>query len=131
MAKPTVSQYVVVLAGKIESGKFHLEKQPFNLGELVGSLIWAFKDTIDSKGLNFSLSVDKSSKEFLSAHELLGDKHRVHQVTRSLSSINFCPSISEGIKMKFCRSAAYFIIINSHTSEVKVPLTSESCHLQS
>lgn len=39
--------------GKIEAGKLQLEKQPFNMGELVGSLIRVFKDTMDSKGIEF------------------------------------------------------------------------------
>ncbi|XP_002986002.2 two-component system protein A [Selaginella moellendorffii] len=66
--------------GKIESGKLQLEKQPFNLAELVSSLIWAFKDTLESKGLEFSLCVDDCTKEFLSTHDLVGDKHRIRQV---------------------------------------------------
>eukprot|EP01018_Ginkgo_biloba_P025107 Gb_35675 [translate_table: standard] len=66
--------------GKIEAGKLQLEKQPFNMGELVSSLIWAFKDTLDSKGIEFSLCVDAATNQVLSHHELIGDKHRVRQV---------------------------------------------------
>lgn len=66
--------------GKIESGKLHLEKQPFNIGEMVNSLIWAFRDTFDSKGIEFSLGIDPDTKELLSKNDLLGDKHRLCQV---------------------------------------------------
>lgn len=66
--------------GKIEAGKLHLEKQPFNMGEMVSSLVWAFKDTMDSKGVEFSLCIDPSTKKLLSSYDLLGDKHRVRQV---------------------------------------------------
>eukprot|EP01018_Ginkgo_biloba_P018558 Gb_27279 [translate_table: standard] len=70
--------------GKIEAGKLQLEKQPFNMGELVTSLIWAFKDTLDSKGIMFSLCVDEATQKILSHHELLGDKHRVRQKKTSV-----------------------------------------------
>eukprot|EP00249_Psilotum_nudum_P012875 c24019_g1_i1 orf=61-2463(+) len=66
--------------GKIEAGKLQLEKQPFNMGELVSSLIWAFKDTLESKGIDFSLCLDPGTKKLLSNYNLLGDKHRVQQV---------------------------------------------------
>lgn len=66
--------------GKIEAGKLQLEKQPFNMGELVSSLIRAFKDILDSKGIEFFLHIDEATKQFLSHHELIGDKHRVRQV---------------------------------------------------
>lgn len=66
--------------GKIEAGKLQLEKQPFNMGELVSSLIWAFRDTLDSKGIAFSLCVDEVTQKIFSHHDLLGDKHRVRQV---------------------------------------------------
>lgn len=66
--------------GKIEAGKLQLEKQPFNMGELVSSLIWAFRDTLDSKGIAFSLCVDEVTERIFSHHDLLGDKHRVRQV---------------------------------------------------
>ncbi|KAJ7521226.1 hypothetical protein O6H91_19G043100 [Diphasiastrum complanatum] len=66
--------------GKIEAGKLQLEKQPFNMSELVRSLIWAFKDTYESKGLDFSLCIDQSTKDFLCSQDLIGDKHRVRQV---------------------------------------------------
>lgn len=66
--------------GKIESGKLHLEKRPFNMGDMVNSLVWAFKDTMDSKGIEFSLYIDPTTKQLLSNYNLLGDKHRVSQV---------------------------------------------------
>ncbi|KAI5060450.1 hypothetical protein GOP47_0024870 [Adiantum capillus-veneris] len=66
--------------GKIEAGKLHLEKQPFNMGEMVSSLVWAFKDTMASKGVQFSLCIDPSTKQLLSSYDLLGDQHRVRQV---------------------------------------------------
>lgn len=68
------------LTGKIEAGKFLLEKQPFNMGQLVSSLIWAFRDTLESKGIVFSLCVDEETQMILSHHKLIGDKHRVRQV---------------------------------------------------
>lgn len=50
------------------------------MGELVSSLMRAFKDTLDSKGIEFFLRIDQATKQFLSYHELIGDKHRVRQV---------------------------------------------------
>ncbi|KAH9313288.1 hypothetical protein KI387_028323 [Taxus chinensis] len=66
--------------GKIEAGKLHLEKQPFNMGELVNSLIWAFRDIFDSKGIEFYIQIDDAMKHLLFHHELIGDKHRLRQV---------------------------------------------------
>ncbi|MCO5608446.1 hypothetical protein L7F22_062656 [Adiantum nelumboides] len=72
--------------GKIEAGKLQLEKQPFNMRDMVSSLIWAFKDTMDSKGIEFSLCIDPSTKQLLSSYDLLGDKHRVRQVVANYLS---------------------------------------------
>eukprot|EP00250_Pteridium_aquilinum_P010515 c19442_g1_i1 orf=356-3073(+) len=72
--------------GKIEAGKLHLEKQPFNMGEMVSSLVWAYKDTMDSKGIEFSLSIDPTTKQLFSSYDLLGDKHRVRQVVANYLS---------------------------------------------
>ncbi|XP_057852182.1 uncharacterized protein LOC131062519 isoform X2 [Cryptomeria japonica] len=66
--------------GKIEAGKLHLEKQPFKMGELVSSLVCAFKDIFDSKGIKFYIWIDDATKQLLSHHELIGDKHRLRQV---------------------------------------------------
>eukprot|EP00850_Spirogloea_muscicola_P021188 SM000240S08605 [mRNA] locus=s240:98267:103716:+ [translate_table: standard] len=66
--------------GKIESGKLQLERAPFSMGEVVNSLMWALKDTLDSKWIKFDLIIDDATKLLLANNNLLGDKHRVQQV---------------------------------------------------
>lgn len=54
--------------GKIEDGKFHLEKKPFKIEELVSSLVWSFKDIFDLKGIKLYKWIDDATKKLVSHH---------------------------------------------------------------
>jgi len=66
---------------KIESGNIQLEQKPFSLYNVVEILQTSFSTLCESKGIKFSIEMDKNI-----AHELNGDLVRVNQVLLNLCS---------------------------------------------
>jgi two-component system sensor histidine kinase HydH len=64
---------------KIEAGKLDMEKQPFNLFELVDNIRELILPRIDEKGLRFFVSLDESAPA-----QVIGDGLRLSQVLLNL-----------------------------------------------
>ena len=81
---------------KIEAGKLNIEYTPFSISELMENLRNMVASNVESKGLTFSIDVDKDIPDLL-----IGDSLRVHQVLVNLTNnaVKFTQEGSVSIEM--------------------------------
>lgn len=87
----------LLVFSKIESGRIEFEETPFNLSELLDSVVESFQFTVDNKDIDLSLDVDDELPDVL-----VGDSSRLSQVLTNLliNAVRFTNDGRVGIEVK-------------------------------
>eukprot|EP00854_Cymbomonas_tetramitiformis_P019331 gene19331-23115_t len=71
---------------KIEEGMLILQTAPFDLMELMHSVVWGVTGTFSAKGIVFNFQVDPRTSKLCKANTVVADAFRIQQVLHNLLS---------------------------------------------
>ena len=107
---------------KIEAGKLNLDRNTFNLNELIEKITAVFKHQFTLKGVNFIIELDRRLDK-----EVLSDDTRLNQVLSNLISnaLKFTPQGAVTLNIQIVSSNSDTMMVNFAVSDTGIGIPQE------
>ncbi|HWU03548.1 MAG TPA: chemotaxis protein CheB [Novosphingobium sp.] len=107
---------------KIEADRLELEREPFSLVEMVGSIAEQLSATVTNEDVEIVLDIDAGLPEFVR-----GDELRLHQVLQNLTSnaVKFTPRGTVRVGMRQLRRTTRNVTLEFHVADTGIGIAPE------